>query len=197
MNLSQYPGYNSPEFLAEQGKDKYFQMTCVEYAIFVSRGGFGNPAYDIGADNPKIQFIREMLGREIHSLDFGQDDFNRVRIQVPADAKTIFCLSILEHLTNPAFFLENITRNMGQYTTLYLSTPARMGILQNKDCHFHEIEQGKLIRWLLEPAGLTVIRKSKIRVFHPWYFYLMGFRAFLRLFFDYTNIYEIRKKWNQ
>ena len=187
--LSEYPGYNSPEFLEEQGQDGCFIRTCADYAEFI--GKVETPAFDIGAENPKIRIICSELSCQIESIDFGNIDYNDVSVGVYPEAKTIFCLSILEHLTNPKFFLRNITRNMNSNAVLYLSTPGRMKMLQNKVCHFHEMKPDHLNKWLIEPLGLKIVEMAKIRIYRPWYFYLTGFRPLLRLLFDYTNIYKI------
>lgn len=193
MSLKDYPGYNSPDFLAEQGQDKFFIKTCDEYIDFFFNR-INEPAFDIGETNPKIEHVRMETGANIESLNGNGRDFNRDEFFVPRRAKTIFCFSILEHLTNPQFFLEQITKNMQPETILYLSTPGRWGMLQNKDCHFHEIKPAKIKRWIFEPLGLDVLRMARIKVHHPWYFYFLGVRPILRLFFDFTNIYELIKK---
>ena len=193
MNLSNYPGYNSPEWLEEQGHDKYFLKMCKAYLDFLLKEcPIVEPAYDIGARNPKIAYIEKGINQQISSLDFEEKDFNHDSINVPENAKTIFCFSILEHLTNPQFFLENLIQNMSEDAVLYLATPGRLKILWNAECHFHEMEESKLDKWLFQPLNLKIIKAAKIRVFHPLYFYLSGFRPLLRFFFDHTNIYKLK-----
>lgn len=190
LELKNYPGYNSKEDLWSHDGQKYFKKYTDKFVGFI--GVPRTPCYDIGEYNPKVEAISRGYW-EITSLDPNGKNFNHDNFEVPGDAETIFCLDILEHLTNPQFFLENITRNMKHGTDLYLSVPGRMKVLWGER-HFHEIDPARLKKWLLSPLGLKVIRQSKIQTYHPVSFYFTGIRPVLRFFFNHTHVYQIRKE---
>lgn len=73
-----------------------------------------------------------------------------------------------------------------------LSAPGRPKILWG-EYHFREYTPAELQKWILNPLGLQIVRKKRVRIDHHWSFYFKGIRPFLRLFYGFTWIYEIKK----
>jgi len=134
---------------------------------------------DMGEDNAKARFISEECRFTDNGRFVGKYD-------------TITCLEVLEHLQNPLFFLENIKSMMHKDSRLFLSMPGRMKLLWTEK-HFREYTKKEFEKWLLKPLELEIIRSKRIRINQPWHFYFTGLRPLLRLFLNYTRIYEIRR----
>lgn len=107
--------------------------------------------------------------------------------------QVVTCFETLEHIQNPLLFIKNISHWFDSDGVLFLSTPGRPKFLWG-DKHFREYTPKELQKWLLNPLGLEIVRSKRVRIDHPWWFYFTGFRPFMRLFFGYTNIYEIKYK---
>ena len=94
------------------------------------------------------------------------EDWNKLaiwpRIEEP---DTICCLEVLEHIMNPAWFLEGL-RFEG--TVLYLSTPVRnpIGLWCNKTGHFTEYDTDK-VETLLRYTGWEPTKHETFRAY-PW-----------------------------
>jgi len=169
---------------------KLFEQIC-KFIFKSKRDNFGQCA-DIGPVNVKSKYVYRWFNIPMvdqYQIDVSDFDFDHIFY---AYYDTIFCFEILEHLTNPKFFMEQLSELLLFDGTIFLSTPARPKILWDKH-HFNEISSKRLEKWILKPLGLRIIRKQRIRPTHSWLFYLSGFRPFLRLFFNYSIIYEIKK----
>ena len=146
-----------------------------------------DPNYaDIGELNSKMEYIKKELNISVKQIDY---DFNFD--YMAGHFNTIFCFEVLEYLQNPLFFMNQIKKILNDNGTLYLSSPSRPRFLWTKH-HFFEMDRKHLYKWILEPLDFKIVRKKKIRINHHWTFYLSGFRLFFRIFFNYTNIYEIK-----
>jgi SAM-dependent methyltransferase len=144
---------------------------------------------DIGFTNEKMKFISNYFYLKVDQID--DEDFNK-EIFFPRKYETIFCFEVLEHLTNPDLLISGIAKALTDTGTLYLSTPARPKCFY-PDFHFNEINADRLQKWLLDKNGLQIVRKKRIRLPALWWFYFTGFRPFIRLFINFTWIYEIKK----
>ena len=155
------------------------------------------PIADIGATNPRKEWIEQNLGIKIESIeaDFNFDSFN-------FQANTILFFEVLEHLVNPLWAMKQIANNMSTSTVLYLSTPYRFPFLikEYNPHHFQEYPKWKLEKWLLQPLGLRVIEHKKIfgGVTVPARKWFSGIRPLLfrlpmwHLTGKWTNIYKIK-----
>jgi SAM-dependent methyltransferase len=144
---------------------------------------------DIGEQNAKIEHIKKHFNIEVEQVD--APDFNYPFKAGKYD--TIFCFEVIEHLANQLLFMESIMGMMHPDSVLYISFPSRPGWLYTSK-HYNEIMPDRFTDWILNALGLYIVRQKKIRVEHPFWFYLTGIRPFFRLFYGYTTIYEIRIK---
>jgi len=177
------PGYCGNEIMIFERK----LFTSVAWFINSLKGRVA----DMGCFNAKSSFIRRFLNHEIEQVD--RNDFNFW--DVPKDYKNVFdvilCLEVLEHLQNPLHFMRNVKAMLKEGGSIYLSLPSRPRFLWTKH-HFFEMNKKHLLKWIFKPLGLEVIESKRIRINHPWHFYISGIRPFFRIFFNYTRIYEIR-----
>lgn len=184
------PGYNTPEELLNI--DRRLTRQTAEFISEIQLPD--NPICgDVGILTPKIQAISTITGWEFHQLsaiDFNYEDpKNDKRVAF----SLITCLETLEHVQNPLFLLDNLRKKMFRDSVLVLSLPGRPRFLWTEH-HYHEITPKHLQKWLLDELGMKIVRQKKIRINMPWWRYFTGIRPFMRLFFNFTNIYEIRFK---
>jgi SAM-dependent methyltransferase len=165
-----------------------------QIASFIGYGLRGTMA-DIGESNAKMEYLKDKLCWEVEQINEGDFNFDQI-----CDIKgndnifdIIFCFEILEHLQNPLWFATQLKRSVVKDGTLFLSLPGRPKLLWTEH-HFREYTPKELKKWILEPLGLKIIRKKKLRITRPFWFYFTGIRPFLRIFFDFTVIYEIKHK---
>jgi len=164
--------------------EKMFNQTL----RFITVGNLGK-CCDIGEGNAKMEFIKSVLNIEVDQLDLPDFNFDRFNPELYCQYDTVFCLEVIEHLQNPLFFMRELRSLIKPGGVIYLSTPGRPRIIWNKH-HFFEMDPSHFNKWILAPLNLKIIRKAKVRISRPWYKYI-GFRPLLRLFTNYTNIYEI------
>lgn len=145
---------------------------------------------DMGCMNIKSSFLAGSFRKHIEQIDF-DFNFDPLPQGYMQAFDTILCLEVLEHLQNPLFFMKTMKQMLKKDGVIYLSTPARPRFLWTEH-HFFEMNKKHLIKWIFNPLGLRIIRSKRIRIGHPWWFYLTGFRPFFRIFFNYTFIYEIK-----
>jgi len=170
--------------------EKFFR----QYVAFIGHGLRGTMA-DIGKPNAKMEYLSKSFLSYINQIDEGDFNFDQICDIKGNDIKfdIVFCFEILEHLQNPLWFATQLKRTMAECGTLFLSLPGRPKLLWTEH-HFREYTPKELNKWILEPLGLVIIRKKKLRITRPFWFYLTGIRPFLRIFFDFTWIYEIKYK---
>ena len=179
-----YVSQELPGFCFHDSLDEKLTENIIDFIELRGKTG------DVGGKNLKSQLIADITGKEIEQIE--SDDFN---FHVPFAYRpfdTILCLEVLEHLQNPLFFLKELAESLAPEGTIYLSTPHRPRILWTTH-HFFEFGPEHLTKWIFTPAGLKVGRHKYLRSNHPTYFYVTGIRPFLRLFFNYTVIYELKK----
>ena len=144
---------------------------------------------DISVPNPKINYIKNYFGVKIEQFDTTYIDLNFFNKKI-GKFDYIFFFETLEDLQNPLncmIWLKSILNG-----TIYLSTPRRIKLLWQPN-HYNEIPLDRLKGWILKPLNLDIVRMHRLRPTHHWSFYLKGFRPFLRLFLNYSWMYEIKK----
>jgi SAM-dependent methyltransferase len=150
---------------------------------------------DISPKNAKMEYIKQQHGIEV--FQYTSQDYNDC--VMPVDSfDTIFLFEVIEHLTDPKWFLKQVRNALREGGTLYLSYTSRPKFLW-PDFHYYEIPPDIFEKWLLEPLGFEIIRRKRIRKLADmkWYQYF-GVRPMIRLifriFYNFTTIYEIRQK---
>lgn len=156
--------------------------------IILFVGSLKGDICDIGELNAKSIYLSDHFNIKIEQLD---QDFNFCDLYTGKKYDNILCFEVIEHLQNSLLFMRNIKKMLKAGGVIYLSTPSRPHFLWTPH-HFIEMSREKLTQWILAPLDLKIIRSKKIRLNNNWKFYFTGIRPFLRLFFNYTNIYEIR-----
>ena len=188
------PGYNPHEAI-QQPIPKITRATI----DFMLECGVpkGARIVDIGPESYKSNEMRkywDVKQADAEDLNFGYPEFEPGWGSIPDNSvQFITCFEIIEHLQNPYELLDYLKWALTKDGTLFLSTPGRPRMFW-PEFHYHEIPPDHLQKWLLTPLGLKIIRKKKIWMDHPWWFYFTGIRPFLRLWFGHSWIYEIKKE---
>lgn len=177
--MNTMPGYCNTEALSYID-DRLFKQT----ASFINPRG---ACCDISPKNAKMDFIKRYHGVDVEQIEIS--DLNTYPVVGRYD--TVFCLEVIEHLQNPLFFMRNVQLILNKGGSIYLSCPGRPQFLWTEK-HFIEYTPKHLKKWILDPLGLRIIRRKRIRINHPWWWYFRGIRPFFRIFLNYTNIYEIK-----
>lgn len=151
------------------------------------------PILDIGERNLVGKYLKETLDIILENTNSDLDyTIENYFILGKYQYNRVFCFEVIEHLLNPRYFMDNLHKVTTEDCQVFLSYPSRPKFLWNPIDHFHEYDK-KRFNFLLEATGWKIIRKGKIRLLHRWWFYLTGFRPILRLYYDYTNIFELCK----
>lgn len=178
--------YNIPDKLCFASAE--FVMECIKnqpYKTFKYA--------DIGERNKKVEILEDYLKVKFDPLtaeDFNFDDFEGQEAGEKYDIIT--CFEILEHLQNPLFFMKNIVNRLDANGTIFLSTPSRPHMFY-PSYHFHEMKPQHLINWIFSPLGLEIVKRGRLKINMRWSEHLKGIRPFLRLFINYTNIYQLKR----
>jgi hypothetical protein len=167
-----------------------------EYAQDVSKrvksllefmGEICEPVLDIGCRNTLGQVIEKMTGLELINTHgdlnypgWCSDNDNRL-------FKTIICSEVIEHLLNPALFLERLKLFCALDCNVYIFYPLRPRWFWTEG-HFHEYDRKRFL-YMLDYCGYEVIKyKWEFRKQEDWKYYLGGIRP---LFFRW-NIGKVR-----
>lgn len=172
-------------------------------AQFISRDWVrGKVIGDVGERNNIMQLILRRLPMYVTQIN--ADNFDDDQLMGEYDEyDCIFALEVLEHLTNPRWFLRQLKSRLAHNGVIYISTPARPRYFWTAH-HYYEIDHRHLQKWLLTPLGLEIVRWKKLRYIKHWTVYLIGIRPLLRMFRDgirpwlmsvnnTSRIYEIRR----
>lgn len=182
------PGYVPKESTTYQNKKLFFNT----YRFIAESGKVLGKCADIGRANSKMEYIKNAFIIDVDQLDLPDFNFDRFDSVHLRKYDTVFCLEVIEHIQNPLFFMRELSLLIKPGGRIFLSTPGRPYIIWNKH-HFFEMPARHIEQWIFNPLELKIIRKSKIRINRPWYRYI-GFRPLLRLFVNYTNIFELKLK---
>jgi SAM-dependent methyltransferase len=179
-------GYDikTPGYCQEKDIWGFHKSFFDSYADFIKIRG---RCVDIGVKNAKMEYIKDELLLNVGYLSV--KDFNFDKLTGSYD--TIFCFETLEHIQNPLFFMREMKSMLRDDGTIYLSLPGRAKIFWTKH-HFREYNKKDLQKWILIPLGLEIIRSRRIRIPKKYISYFKGIRPLLRIFVDFTNLYEIK-----
>ncbi len=156
--------------------------------------GFKEPCVDIGKYNSKIKYISEQCHVNIKQIEVEDFNFDEFPSDLHGKCKTIICFEMLEHMQNPLFFMKQMKSILSEDGSIFLSMPGRPEILRTK-YHFVELTPKRFLKWILIPMDMQIIRYKKLRIVRKaWWFYFKGFRPLLRIYYDFTWIYEIKHK---
>ena len=123
---------------------------------------------------------------ELEKWIYPELDYTLCDLDCEFDAKgkydNIFCFEVLEHLFNPLFCLENIKKHLRSNGKIFISIPKRMPHFLCGKNHFHEFDKHRF-RYMIEYAGLKIIKQDVFNSRYDWSFYFTGIRPILRLLF--------------
>lgn len=168
--------------------DFYNKRMFAKYCKFINHKVYID-CCDIGTKNNKMEFIKKWYPY-MQVDQIVSDDFN-TEIEFKKQYSTIFCLEVIEHLTNPELLIKEMSGALSFHGNIYISIPDRPKFLY-PIFHYNEMSGKILQNWLLDKYGLRIIRSKKIRIPVKWWKYFTGIRPFMRLFFNYTWVYEIK-----
>lgn len=179
------PGRNPQWMVMIENKNQF-----EKYAAFLDGCMIGEIC-DLGEKNAKMEYLKKRFNiqvDQIENIDFDGVNFVRKYYDV------VCCFEVLEHLTNHKRFMKYLVALLKDKGRLFLSVPHRPFTFLWGEFHYCEVAPWRLKRFILEPLGLEVVRMKRIHTFHHLRYYLTGLRPFMRLFFNSTYIYEIKKK---
>jgi len=143
---------------------------------------------DISEENIKMEYIKNHFNIEVDQIIAGDLNFDKLTGQYD----TIFCFEILEHLQNPLWFMKQLKSILKPRGKIFLSMPGRPSYLWGK-YHFHEMMPNHFYKWILAPLGMKYNRKQSFKIVTSALpFYFSGVRPIIRLFYNYSIIYEIQ-----
>jgi len=145
---------------------------------------------DVGGANELGRWVAKELDLNYYATNCDLDyDFD-----VNKKYDTMFCFEVLEHLFNPLFCLNNMVKYLKDDGIIYISIPKRLPHFLCGKNHFHEFDKQRF-EYLLENAGLRIVKQSKFNSRYDWGFYFTGIRPILRLLFfkPISRIYKCVK----
>lgn len=155
-------------------------------------GDIKSPIADVGELNHKSQYLSTYYGVMIDQIE-GDFDYYLANGK---KYETILMFEVLSHLVNPLWFLAEIKFQLEKGGVIYLSMPSRPKVLWNKH-HYCEISTDRFKRFILDELGLKIVRMKRIRNPRQPDKLRIGIRPVirwvLRLLYNYTVIYEIRR----
>lgn len=194
------PGYNSdaqlytvPRVTMERIVGKFLRYIKFDTSLLYA---------DIGNVNPKMELIKELTGIQVEQI--AVDDFNFDELPKRKLYDVIFCLEVLEHLQNPLFLMRELRSILKDDGVIYLTMPSNPLWLKY-DYHYNELRKKDLVKWILNPMSLRLIRHEKYNFMRNWRAALIGIRPVIRgiknrdfrpiawALVQINNFYEIRK----
>jgi len=149
---------------------------------------------DVGWEGYKSKVLGQIWDIQyINAEDF---NFDKLTCRTQSNkAMVITCFETLEHVQNPLFLMRSILDWLEPGGSIYLSTPGRPRMFWPK-FHYNELSPDYLQKWILNPLQLQIVRKKKATLndSYPWWWYFTGIRPFLRIWMNYTWLYEIKHK---
>jgi SAM-dependent methyltransferase len=143
---------------------------------------------DIGQRSPLTDAIEVALKVKIDNTT-GDLDFSFTAPKKQYDV--VVYSHTIEHQFNPLYTLVEILKLLKDDGVLFIMLPERGKLLWDKG-HYHEIDNYRF-KELVERAGFKIIKKDKQRPWRTPFFYLTGFRPFLRLFLEFNANYLLKK----
>jgi len=173
------PGYETTKSLWGPNK-KYLKKFCNLHIIpFMRQGGIkkGDLCVDIGEHNPRIEYIKDVMGIKIKTID--KEDFNWDELGV-SNLDIILALELFEHVQNPLFFMNELKKAVSQDGSIYVLLPCNPKWLWHER-HFFEMDRKHFEKWILKPLNLKMVRYKKIWHVPTWWVYLVGFRPLWKI----------------
>ena len=143
---------------------------------------------DIGNINPKCEYLKYYNNIMIEQLVVEDLNFDIIEC---SSFDTILLFEILEHLQNPLWCMYQLRKILNPGGSIYILMPSRPRFMWHKK-HYFEIPKKHLQKWILEPLDLKIVKHKKVYSSHSLFYYFTGFKYFMRLFFNGSNIYEIK-----
>lgn len=195
------PGYETTEHLwsANWTYIKKFIDKKVIPFLLVNPGDY---CFDLGEQNPRMDYLKEQMGLDVYQIDSGDFNFDELPSK-KADA--VFAFEVVEHLQNPLWFMLQL-KDMVDSGFIYVLIPENPKWLWH-EMHFIEMDKKHFEKWLVKPLDLRINRHKKIIFIPSWKNYLIGFRPLIKLLtgkrtikdlvrsllYVQWRIYEIRK----
>lgn len=144
------------------------------------------PVLDIGARNSMGEAIEKRLNINLYNTHGDLNFFNWEPNEETA-YKTVICSEVIEHLLNPALFLNRLKMFCDNDCVVYIFYPLRPHFFWT-ECHFHEYDRQRFL-YLLQYTGYKISKyRWEFRKAYSWKFYFTGIRPlFLR-----WNIAKVR-----
>jgi len=174
---------------------KYRKVKTYEWLKPRMRGAYAiNAVLDIGEANPMGRYLAERFGVNVHNTE-GDLDYEINTLHPNQLYDVVWCFEVIEHLLNPRMFFDNLHGVTTDLAQVFVSYPSRPKLLWNNRNHFHEYDKLRF-DYLLHVTGWEIVDHGRIRLMgnmRDWWKYFRGFRPLLRIFFDFTEIYQLRK----
>lgn len=97
---------------------------------------------------------------------------------------TVFCFEVIEHLTNPRLFLENLRKRITKETNVFISVPTHLLRRHWRYIHFHEIDKIRM-DYLFKITGFKITDYRRVKLY-PKLSDITSVRQFLRYITGYS-----------
>jgi len=184
MDITKKPGYETTEELWSPNP-KYLKKFVDKVMLPFINVQLGAHCFDLGAANPRMEYIKERLNLKVDQID--SDDFNFDELP-SRKADAVFCFEVIEHLQNPLWFMRELKKMTDG--SIYVMFPCNPHWLWHP-YHFNEMKKEHFEKWILNPLDLKIVRYKKITFVFAWRKYLIGFRPLIRLLTGKTTIHEM------
>ena len=138
----------------------------------------GSVCMDVGEANPRMEYLKERLELDVHQLITNDLNFDKIRERRKYDV--IFVFDLLEHIQNALFLMAELKGAVKKNGSIYVNLPENPRWLWG-DEHYFEIPHKHLVKWILNPLGLRVVRQKKIIFVANWKAIFIGVRPLLRV----------------
>lgn len=153
------------------------------------------PILDIGSQNFFGVRLARYYGVAINNTS---GDLNSLSWRPEGSSRsynTVWIFEVIEHLVNPAQFLNSLSNYITSNTEIYMAYPYRTDVRFWPQGHWHEMDERRF-RALAKYCNYRIVKFQKRTLHRKLSFYLRGIRPLLRLFFypHRHNYYELRLK---
>lgn len=146
---------------------------------------------DIGQRSPLTDALSETFkNAEIYNTE---GDLDENTFYIPDhDYDYILYSDTIEHQFNPLITLLKLHNFMNDNTLLFIVLPSRGKLLWEKG-RYHEIDYYRM-QLLIQRACLKITDYQRMKARRIWYAYLLGIRPILRLFFEFSAYFVVKKE---
>ena len=142
---------------------------------------------DVGGRNPLTEFMEKEFDVKADNTSGDLD----ISFTAPRDEYDVIIYShVIEHQFNPLFTLLELKKRMKDTARMYILLPNKPKFLWYTG-HYHEIDRHRM-GLLLKRAGLSILSVTRQRLKKPLKDRI-GIRPFIRTFWEFNVIYEIKK----